>query len=512
MAYTLLEISAARQIFIFCRRGMSENFDPVSALGALSLTDKRSFWASTLNRDAPILLERLRAGSTSFWMDANLRGAAAADSFLAGLQAPALLVSPLFNQGVLIGAILFGWSETPVELSALQQRLIATVTHSLELALENARLNEMLSEKLQQTLSIQDITREILRKTDLQDVLQLIAAGALHLVDAVGCTVYIYDEYAQAQVAYQMGRTSGLNPAQFAHLTQGVDMRQRSTPLVLEDLTAENPELEKCALLVLPLPGDQANLGLMEIFQRERPILPKDVAAAAVFADQAAVAIEHARLYRRVQTTAVAEERARMARELHDSISQSLYAIYLSGGAAVKQMNAGQAAAAQASLDIVCNTAQNAIGEMRLLIYELRPPMLEQYGFCEAVTRRVQAVEERSGLQVHLNLPAACSLPKALEEPLYRITQEALNNVIKHAGATQVQLQLTCEPDTIQLEITDNGRGFDPQAVNHGGVGLKTMQERAELLRGTFVIRSAAQQGTTVQVRIPSKNDPHTHR
>ncbi|HML41229.1 MAG TPA: GAF domain-containing sensor histidine kinase [Bellilinea sp.] len=509
MAYTLLELSAGRQVFIFCRRGMSEHFDPVSAMGALSLAEKRIFWAATLDGSAPALLKALQMRPAPLWLDAAQR-AKLNDPFLDGLSAPTWLVQPLTNRGALIGAVLLGWNEESVDLSSQQTRLLTTVVHSLELALENARLSEALSEKLQQNQSIQEITREILRKTDLQDVLRLAASGALRLVDGVGCRLVIYDERESPQVAYQVGKSAGLSPTQVHALSGGEELRQRLTPLVIENLTLENADLAESALLWLPLPADQVNLGWMEIYQQGRPITAKDIEAGAVFAGQAAMAIEHARLYRRVQSTAVAEERARMARELHDSISQALYAIFLSSGAADKQLNAGQTYAARASLDIVRNTSQLAMGEMRLLIYELRPPMLDRYGFCGAVQRRLQAVEQRAGLKVTLDLPEGCGLPPALEEPLYRIVQEALNNVIKHALASQVTVSLRREADAILLQVSDDGCGFDDKLIDNGGIGLKTMQERAELMHGEFTIHSAPQQGTTVLVRIPNEENPNS--
>ena len=510
IAFTLFEISGAAQIFIFCQRGVSENFDPVSTYGSLSLSEKRTFWAASLNRDTSALLRTLNARPEPFWINPLEGDRQLDDPFLCALQSKTVWVYPLMNQELLAGVILFGWAGESIHLSGHQSRLITAVTRSFELALENARLNEMISLKFQQTRSFQDITREILRKTDLQDVFPLIGIGAMRLLDAVGCTIYLYNAQNKPEKVYQTGRESGLSPAQNSLSESDFDLLKTKKPLLISFPSSELEYPQSGTLLVLPLPGEKSNLGWMEIFQKERPILPEDVEIAALFADQASVAIEHTRLYQRVQTAAVVEERARLARELHDSISQSLYAIDLAGGAAQKQINSGHLQAARNSLELVRSTSHTAIGEMRLLIYELRPPMLEQYGFCGAVERRLHSVEERSGLTVELDLPPACLLPEHAEEHLYRIVQEALNNVLKHAQASQVSLRLTRNSESLTLVIADDGQGFEVQPAENGGFGLKTMRERAALIQGTLVINSVPQHGTTVSVRIPYGNDTHS--
>lgn len=507
IAFTLLEISGAAQIYIFCRRGASENFDPVSTYGRLSLFEKRTFWAASLNRDAPVLLQTLRARPESLWIKTVDGQKQSTDPFLNALQSQTVWSFPLRNQGILAGVILFGWAGDSICLSSQQSRLITAVTRSFELALENARLNELISLQLQQTRSFQDITREILRKTDLQDVFQLVGNGAMHLLDAVGCTIYLYNDQNNPEKVYQTGRESGLSPTQISLSEPDFDLQKTKKPLLIACPSSGSGYPENSVLLVLPLTGEKSNQGWMEVFQKERPILPKDIEVAALFADQASVAIEHTRLYHRVQTNAVVEERARLARELHDSISQSLYAIDLAGGAAQKQMDSGHIQAAQNSLELVRSTSHMAIGEMRLLIYELRPPMLEQYGFCGAVERRLHSVEERSGLTVKLDLPSTCILPAHTEAHLYRIVQEALNNVLKHAQASQVSLRLTRESGSLTLIIADDGQGFDVRSAENGGFGLKTMRERSDLLQGTLVIHSVPHHGTTVSVRIPYGND-----
>jgi len=151
-------------------------------------------------------------------------------------------------------------------------------------------------------------------------------------------------------------------------------------------------------------------------------------------------------------------------------------------------------------------TAQQALKEMRLLVYELRPSRLEEEGLVGALRERLSTVEQRAGVEAHLLAEGMeeIELPRAVEEGLYRIAQEALNNALKHAKASSVTVRIhRKEPDVVELEVADDGRGFDPEAVgDKGGMGLASMRERAERLGGTFQIISAPGEGTKVKVRV----------
>jgi len=138
---------------------------------------------------------------------------------------------------------------------------------------------------------------------------------------------------------------------------------------------------------------------------------------------------------------------------------------------------------------------------MRLLVYELRPLVLRREGLVGALQQRLDAVEKRAGMDARLLTEGEIELAAPVEEALYRIAQEALNNALKHAAATSVTVRISPEDDRVTLGIVDNGKGFDPQdASAAGGLGLVSMRERAEKLDGTVTIVSAPGKGTSVQV------------
>jgi signal transduction histidine kinase len=200
---------------------------------------------------------------------------------------------------------------------------------------------------------------------------------------------------------------------------------------------------------------------------------------------------------------AVAAERNRLARELHDSVTQSLYSLTLLAVAGQRMIQAEdlqQIAGNQARLGEI---AQQALQEMRLLVYELRPLALESEGLIGALEHRLETVERRAGIQARMLVEGDVKLAPDLEEEFYRITQEALNNALKHAGASQVVLSVRVADESVVLEVTDDGQGFDPAETHDtGGLGLISMQERADKIGGQLTIRSAPGEGTRVCVTV----------
>jgi signal transduction histidine kinase len=204
------------------------------------------------------------------------------------------------------------------------------------------------------------------------------------------------------------------------------------------------------------------------------------------------------------EALAIVEERNRLARDLHDSVTQALYGLTLSAEAAARQLTAGQIETATDQLRDIRETARSALQEMRLLIFELRPPVLEDEGLAAALQARLQAVEGRVGLATTLAVEGDGRLPPQMESELDRITQEALNNALKHAQARQIAVQLCHDERTVALEIADDGVGFDPEAnSSRGGLGLRGMAERAARLGGRLAVESRPGHGTRVRVEVP---------
>jgi signal transduction histidine kinase len=175
-------------------------------------------------------------------------------------------------------------------------------------------------------------------------------------------------------------------------------------------------------------------------------------------------------------------------------------------------LRGGKADSADQHLERIGQMAHHALQEMRLLIYQLRPSTLEHEGLVGALEHRLEAVERRTGVEARLVVADGdLGLPPPVEDALYRIAQEVLNNVLKHAAATEVLLALDVGHGVVELAIRDNGQGFDPQAAGDaGGMGLANMRQRVEELGGTLAIASAPGQGTEVRATVPVKWRPES--
>jgi PAS domain S-box-containing protein len=201
------------------------------------------------------------------------------------------------------------------------------------------------------------------------------------------------------------------------------------------------------------------------------------------------------------ELTAVDAERSRLARDLHDSTTQALYSALLFSETEKKLAQAGDLQGAGYYQTRVSEVIQQALRELRLLVFELRPPVLEQEGLVGALRLRLDAVENRSGVEARLYADELPPLPGKVTENLYRITLEALNNGLKHAQAEHVVVRFGFEGEAVTLEVVDDGRGFDPEAArDQGGFGLVSMRERVDRLGGELTIRSGPDEGTTVRV------------
>ena len=227
----------------------------------------------------------------------------------------------------------------------------------------------------------------------------------------------------------------------------------------------------------------------------------------------AAEVVARVRTHVHLQHLTLEQERQRLGRELHDSVTQSLYSLVL-------LTSSWQMLATQGRFDVTQATnifgqlntlVQSAYQEIRLLIHQLRPPVLAESGLVEALQQRLAHVEQRAGLKTQLLTSGDLdTLPPLVIEQFFFIVQEALNNALRHARATNVSVHITHDAHTLSLAVTDNGCGFDPTCPSPG-LGLGTMRERTALIGGRLAIISTPQCGTTILVTTPTTYQRHVH-
>ena len=260
-------------------------------------------------------------------------------------------------------------------------------------------------------------------------------------------------------------------------------------------------------VITIPLLAKGKLVGVFNLGSRQfREIHAEERTLMAAIGQQIGVAVENAHLYRQSEETATLAERTRLARELHDSVTQSLYSVTLFAEAAASQLAAGDSLTAQEHLVDLRNTAQEALREMRLLIFELRPLALEKNGLCAALQERLEAVEGRGGMKSEFHLEGEEHLPLEVQQELYHIAQEGLNNVLKHAHANRVQVEIRISDEAVNMTITDDGVGFNPTQVRPGGMGLESMRARASQMGGRLTLESKPGMGTKLCACIPLLN------
>jgi signal transduction histidine kinase len=207
-------------------------------------------------------------------------------------------------------------------------------------------------------------------------------------------------------------------------------------------------------------------------------------------------------LRRQAGELAGSEERAHLARELHDSVTQALFSMTLVARS-IELLLERDPDAARAQLTQLRELQREALAEMRALIFELRPGNVEQDGLARALRTHSAALQGRIGLPIVVDSDIEERLPLEIEETLYRISQEALHNVVKHAAARQVRLEIRRAGEGVRLRIEDDGKGFDPGAVPDGHLGIAGMRARAAKIDASLECRSEPGRGTTIEVFVP---------
>ena len=231
----------------------------------------------------------------------------------------------------------------------------------------------------------------------------------------------------------------------------------------------------------------------------------RDERVIVVLAAHAAIAIENARLFEASRELSIAEERNRLARDLHDAMTQNLFSLSLTAETAAGLLRTDPERA-EAELRHVQRLAHETQAELRSLVFGLRPPELDRDGLVTTVGKQLDVLSRAHGIKAEVRSRGDAVLATDTEVEVYRIVQEALNNVVRHAGATSVTVDLDLSPETVLVVVRDDGRGFDPEAraIRARRLGLTSMRERAHDLGGDLTVESTPGAGTTVRIEVPN--------
>jgi signal transduction histidine kinase/AmiR/NasT family two-component response regulator len=378
----------------------------------------------------------------------------------------------------------------------------------------NQELEQRVADRTRELSALYDVTAAAVEFFDLDATLPRLLSrvlegmrstmGVIHLLAETDGVLYLATQQGlPTNLAAQLSVTTGAGSLVSQVMQQG-------EPLIVPDLSNDSRVVQELAVapgtayVGVPIRARGRILGVLGVFKEkaQSQFNMDEITLLTAIADHVGVVVESARLRQLAEQAAVMEERARLARNLHDSVTQLLYSSTLLAEVGRESYRQGDIAEVNHCLTELGQIARQALKEMRLMIYELRPPVLIREGLVGALQHRLDAVEGRAGVQARLLADETLELPGAIEEELYHIAQEILNNALKHAGAAAVTAQIHAANGQVELTISDNGQGFDPAVVGQAGMGLLTMRERAAKVGGHLSIVSAPGQGTTVKVSV----------
>ena len=421
---------------------------------------------------------------------------------------------PILLRGVAYGNLYLTEKEDGADFAEADRELVELLAAQAAVAIENARLYESATRWSRQLESLFEVSSALARETDLDRLLELVAQRLQELLEARLVTVILpagADELRVVTAAGEggselLGRTMRRDESKAGRVLE----RRRSERV---DAVLDDPEVDHTISrqmgsrtgLWVPLLAQDRRIGVIAAHDKlgapDARFTDDDQRLAETFAARAAVAVDLSeRVARDTLRRIVAAqelERQRLARELHDETGQALTSILLG----LKQLEGVESRESVAALrELVVATLQ----DVRRLAVELRPKVLDDFGLVPALERLTDGFAEHTGIAVDLEAGAVRErLRPEIETAIYRIVQESLTNVVKHADARRVSVVLTRTDGRIKAVIEDDGKGFDPAAADGGGVGLVGMRERLELLDGTLAVESSETSGTTVAAEVP---------
>lgn len=366
-------------------------------------------------------------------------------------------------------------------------------------------------------------TAASLAVTDRLDVtLQAVARRVVEVSPAKACAIYLLNDQGRPRVAGFFGLPDSWPAAIDDAVRRGAELpmmkairtRAPSFDPDLQRTDRGDPLLRPIEFAAGPLPGPWQGLAtpllqsgealgaLCAYFTGGERVDRRTMDFLATIAAQVASAVQLGRLVAARKGQIASEERHRLSRELHDSLSQALYGIVLGATSARKRLD-GDPQRLVEPLDYIVELAEGALRDMRSLVLELRPESLEKQGLIAALEEHSEGVAKRCGLEVIRQLPLEPEVSLDIKLVAYRIVQEALNNVVKHAHAKHAWIQLAADDGALVVCVKDDGTGFDVGASHAGHFGLDTIRERVSALGGEVRVQSLPGSGTTVLGRIP---------
>ncbi len=447
-------------------------------------------------------------GKSYGFCSSNKASRSFADILPAAVRSGSASLFHITNSGRMVGVALVSSDQPGFTFDDATTELIGGILNTVAVAIESAAAARQTKRQLMESESLRRVANVLLESPEGKNgsVLGLIADEARTIVNGMGSALMLLEGDSLHCVCYS---GSPRCPMDFYPVDNSFygNVFKRAETTIVRDAQSEIPEAERSneirTLIIVPLLEGHKKLGLLMVSNKSGGFDRADKRIMEMFAAQAVLALRNSRMFEQSEKLVVQGERQRLARELHDSVTQALYAITFCSDAAVRSLESGKDKAAIEQLKALQGMAQQGMRDMRSLIFDLHPPEMESEGLVGAIQARLNSVEIRSGLEADLFVEGdERRLPLRVEEELFRIAIEALNNSTKHSKAESVTVQVDfAEGETI-LQIIDDGQGFDPAALPTGGMGLRGIRERSERINADLKINSEPGKGTVLTVKV----------
>ncbi|NPV87192.1 MAG: PAS domain S-box protein [Anaerolineae bacterium] len=386
-----------------------------------------------------------------------------------------------------------------------------------------ARMERMVASRTRDLGMLYEIISAASASFDIHQALSDALARIIEITGSTHGAFYMLDPQNQRLELYVHQNTPPGREIQLRNLPLENSLEgwvvENDQPLLIHDMALDRRALpceaylnQAHSYLGTPMHARGRVIGVMSIVRAMHPFNLDEISLLASIADHLGLIVENARLHRQAQLAAVLEERARMARDLHDSATQTLFSAAIFADTCLALAKSDNRDQLQHYLQRLTLATHQTLREMRLMLYQLRPASMQHKGLAEALQERLETIERRAGIEVKFFFSRRLRLNPQTEEALYWIANEALNNATRHSAATQMEVSVRRRAGCAVLQVSDNGNGFDPAAPKRGGMGLISMRQRAEKAGGVIEITSAPRKGSTVTVRIPLEAaDAATH-
>lgn len=405
-------------------------------------------------------------------------------------------------------------SLNPVQNTAMDGRFVMAIIRDVT---DRVQLRAEAAKRLKELETLYEADETLHRSLRLEDVLQALVDLTHEILEADKTTVLVWDVHHERLIP---GATRGMRPETVARIShargEGITglVALSKRPIAVER-TANDPRVAHHitdpegirSLLQVPIMIEGEVFGVFGVnYCTEHTFTGAEERLLVALAERAALAIANARQYQQAQYAATLDERQRLARELHDAVTQTLFAAGLNAQA-LPEIWAADAQHGQECVRELQRLTWGALAEMRTVLVELRPAALTEADLRDLLQQLAQAATARAPLlETVVTVEGDRQVPPEAQVVLYRVTQEALNNIVKHAEARHAAVHLVRRPDRVELSVSDDGRGFDPDSVPASHMGIGIMRERVEAIGGRLSIAAEPSGGTRVRVVL---NDVH---